>query len=265
MGIPHSRSPGGPRPRGRRGHDAGRWARDSPTASGMAVAERFLRAHFGPEAIDHHIFVICGDGDLMEGVSHEAASLAGHLGLGPSRVRLRRQPHHDRRAHRARVLRRRREALPGLRLARREPRRGGQRPGRPRGGPAPGHGRSGPPVAAGAPQPHRLALAPSHRHQGGARGAPRCRGDAPHQGAPRPARRRGLLRSRRGPRVLRGTCRSRPGRARGLGEAPSRVSRRPGALRGLPSRAAAFRAGPTAFPPSRPAPSWPRARPSTSA
>ena len=49
---------------------------------GMAVAERFLRAHFGPESIDHHIFGICGDGDLMEGVSHEAASLAGHLGLG---------------------------------------------------------------------------------------------------------------------------------------------------------------------------------------
>ncbi len=49
---------------------------------GMAVAERFLRAHFGPESIDHHIFGVCGDGDLMEGVSHEAASLAGHLGLG---------------------------------------------------------------------------------------------------------------------------------------------------------------------------------------
>jgi len=51
-------------------------------AVGMAVAERFLRSHFGPELIDHHIFVSCGDGDLMEGVSHEAASLAGHLGLG---------------------------------------------------------------------------------------------------------------------------------------------------------------------------------------
>ena len=49
---------------------------------GMAIAERFLRAHFGPETIDHHIFVLCGDGDLMEGVSHEAASLAGNLGLG---------------------------------------------------------------------------------------------------------------------------------------------------------------------------------------
>ena len=49
---------------------------------GMGIAERFLRARFGPEAIDHHIFVSCGDGDLMEGVSHEAASLAGHLGLG---------------------------------------------------------------------------------------------------------------------------------------------------------------------------------------
>ncbi|MGO9558944.1 MAG: transketolase, partial [Acidimicrobiales bacterium] len=49
---------------------------------GMGVAERFLRKSFGPDAIDHHIFAICGDGDLMEGISHEAASLAGKLGLG---------------------------------------------------------------------------------------------------------------------------------------------------------------------------------------
>jgi transketolase len=49
---------------------------------GMGIAERWLRARFGPELVDHHTYVICSDGDLMEGVSHEAASLAGHLGLG---------------------------------------------------------------------------------------------------------------------------------------------------------------------------------------
>ena len=49
---------------------------------GMGMAERWLRARFGPELVDHHTFVICSDGDLMEGISHEAASLAGHLGLG---------------------------------------------------------------------------------------------------------------------------------------------------------------------------------------
>ncbi len=49
---------------------------------GMGVAERVLRARFGPELCDHYTFVICGDGCLEEGISHEAASLAGHLGLG---------------------------------------------------------------------------------------------------------------------------------------------------------------------------------------
>ena len=51
-------------------------------AVGMALAEHSLRAQFGAELFDHHTFVICGDGDLEEGLSHEAASLAGHLGLG---------------------------------------------------------------------------------------------------------------------------------------------------------------------------------------
>lgn len=50
-------------------------------AVGMALAERRLRARFGPTRCDHHVYAICSDGDLMEGVSHEAASLAGHLGL----------------------------------------------------------------------------------------------------------------------------------------------------------------------------------------
>jgi transketolase len=49
---------------------------------GMAMAERFLRERYGAEVMDHRVFAICSDGDLMEGVASEAASLAGHLGLG---------------------------------------------------------------------------------------------------------------------------------------------------------------------------------------
>lgn len=54
-------------------------------AVGMAMAERHLAARFnrdGHEIVDHHTYVMCGDGDLMEDVSCEAVSLAGHLGLG---------------------------------------------------------------------------------------------------------------------------------------------------------------------------------------
>ena len=51
------------------------------TAVGMALAERHLAARFGKSLVDHRTWVIASDGDLQEGISHEAASLAGHLKL----------------------------------------------------------------------------------------------------------------------------------------------------------------------------------------
>jgi transketolase len=52
------------------------------TAVGMALAERMMNARYGDALVDHHTYVIAGDGCLMEGLSHEAIDLAGHLKLG---------------------------------------------------------------------------------------------------------------------------------------------------------------------------------------
>jgi transketolase len=79
-----SRTPGHPEYRHTKGVEitTGPLGQGFANSVGFAIQEKHLRERFGTEVSDHHIFGIASDGDFMEGISHEAASLAGHLKLG---------------------------------------------------------------------------------------------------------------------------------------------------------------------------------------
>ena len=82
-----SRTPGHPEVEMTDGVDAssGPLGQGIPMAVGMAMAERFLASRYNKEefdVVDHYTYALCGDGDMQEGVTYEASSLAGHLSLG---------------------------------------------------------------------------------------------------------------------------------------------------------------------------------------
>lgn len=79
----HSRTPGHPEVDQKVGIEmtTGPLGQGISTSTGFALAERLLNARFGDDLMNHYTYVIASDGDLMEGVSHEACSLAGHLKL----------------------------------------------------------------------------------------------------------------------------------------------------------------------------------------
>jgi hypothetical protein len=135
------------------------------TSVGMAIAAQWQAAHFNrPEfdLFDYDVYALAGDGDLMEGVATEAASLAGHLALANPLLGLRQQPDHDRGRDRPRVLRRRRHPLHRVRLER-HARRGRQRSRDARARVRDVHARARPADADHRRQPHRLRRAEASR------------------------------------------------------------------------------------------------------
>ena len=190
-----SKTPGHPE----YGHTAGVETTTGPlgqgigNAVGMAMAARRERGLLDPNAaegdspFDHQIYAICSDGDMEEGVSSEASSIAGRAGPRQPHGHLRRQPDQHRGRHRHRPLRGRRRPLRGLRLARADRRLDPRRRHLPRGRPgalrraaqgAVGHR---PAVVHRAEDDHRLARAERAEHRQGPRLRARRRRGRGHQ------------------------------------------------------------------------------------
>ena len=145
------------------------------TSVGMAIAQKWLAQRYnrpGFDIFDYHIYAVCGDGCLMEGVASEAASLAGHLGLDNlcwvyDNNHITIEGQHAHRFHGGR-----RSPLPGLRVERPAGRRRQRhRPHRARPGGLPAD--QGPPHLHHSGQPHRLRFAAQAGHRRGPRRAAR--------------------------------------------------------------------------------------------
>ena len=154
-------------------------------AVGIALAEQHLRARFGAELCNHYTFAICSDGDFMEGISHEAASFAGHYQLGHL-VAVYDDNHitidgATELTYTDNVP----ERFRGVRLGRARAGRDLRGPRRARARAARRHGRRGPADTARAALAHRVPVSEVPGHVEGARRAARCRRGGEGQGDPR--------------------------------------------------------------------------------